>query len=128
VEKWKLTITKIDRQNEYLKFKLEGSKTGPDGTGDNKRKFVSDSGRIIIEPWDFFIFESEKITNKLTPVGFEVTWEIKPNFSDRIMFEKKNETYLVVQGLENKGHVLTLISGVQKTVFNKIFNCLPTSS
>lgn len=117
VEKWKLTITKIDRQNELLFFKLEGSETGLDGTGNNKKKFVSNSGRILIEPADFFIFDSESITKKLTPVGFEVTWEIRPNFSDRINFERKNDTYLVVQGLENNMHELTLISDGAKDGF-----------
>lgn len=117
VEKWELIITKIDRKNKHLEFKLNGSKTGFDGVGNNKRKFVSNSGRIIIEPADFFIFDSEIITNKLTPVGFKVTWEIKPNFTNRIYFERTNKIYLVVQGLENKSHELMLMSDGAKDGF-----------
>jgi hypothetical protein len=117
LEKWKLTITKIDRNTKYCEFKLVGEKTGYDGKGNNFQRFISNSGKIIIEPTDFFIFDSEKITNKQTPVGFEINWEVKPNFYDRITFNNKTKSYVVAQGLENENHNLTLIQDSTKDGF-----------
>jgi hypothetical protein len=117
LEKWKLTITKIDRKNNFLEFTLDGVKTGYDGKGNNLGRFISNSGRIIIEPSDFFIFDSEKITNKQTPVGFVINWEVKPNFYDRIHLNNKVKSYVVAQGLENGSHTLTLIQDGTKGGF-----------
>lgn len=117
IERWNLTVTKIDRKAKYLEFKIEGEKTGYDGKGNNLDRFISNSGRIIIEPSDFFIFDSEKITNKQTPVGFEINWEVKPNFYDRISFNNKTKSYVVAQGLENGKHNLTLIQDGTKDGF-----------
>jgi hypothetical protein len=123
LEKWKLIIINIDRKNEYLEFKLYGERTGYDGQGNNSDRFISNSGRIIIEPSDFFIFDSEKITSKKTPLGFEISWEVKPNFLDRIHFNKKEKSYIIAQGLENGIHTLTLIQdGTQDGFPIKLIN------
>jgi hypothetical protein len=108
-ETWTLEITSIDHENPYLEFRVTGSETGFDGTGNNKDVFVSKSGRIIIEPSDFFIFEADAYTRRATPVGFEITWEVMPLFMDRIEYIPGISTYLVAQGLENSNHSLQLI-------------------
>lgn len=117
LEKWNLTITKINRKNKYLEFRLNGEKTGYDGKGNNLNPFISNSGRIIIDPSDFFIFDSEKTTNKQTPVGFQINWDVKPNFYDRIYFKDSTKLFVVAQGLENRNHNLKLIQDGTKDGF-----------
>jgi hypothetical protein len=109
VEDWRLIIKSIDYDEEILEFEVIGEKTGFDGTGDNQAKFISNSGRIIIDPSDFNIFAEDKYRGITTPVGFEVTWEVKPLFSDKIEYNIGESTYLIAQGLKNTSHTLTLI-------------------
>ncbi len=109
LETWSLEITSIDHENRYLEFQVGGTKTGFDGKGNNKDVFVSESGMIIIEPSDFFIFEADDYTRRPTPVGFEITWEIMPLFQDQISYDPDQPIYLLAQGLKNKEHKLQLI-------------------
>lgn len=108
-EKWTLTITKIDRLSQYLEFKIRGERTGFDGIGNNKSIFTSNSGRIQIDPMDFFIFEGEEINKNKTPVGFEIHWEVKGNFLNELELDSDSHSFLVAQGLKNGTHTLTLI-------------------
>ncbi len=48
-EDWTATITDIDSDGSHLWFEVKGSKTGPDGSGTNKEKFVSNSGQVVIQ-------------------------------------------------------------------------------
>jgi hypothetical protein len=114
-DRWTLTLTRIDRDNNLIEYNLHGEQAGFDGEGNNRSVFVSNSGQIMIEPGDFFIFESEAWTKKETPVGFEINWEIKPLFTDTLEPGKEASVYLLGQGLSNSTHRLTL-----KTVGN---NC-----
>lgn len=109
LEAWTLAITAIDHENRYLEFTVTGDKTGFDGSGNNRELFVSQSGNIIIEPSDFFIFEADDYTRRATPVGFEIIWEVQPLFANRIDFIPGQATYLIAQGLENTTHSLQLI-------------------
>lgn len=52
-EDWTLTITQ--RMGEIFQFTLRGSRTGDDGTGSSGARFVSRSGRVVIEPMDWHV-------------------------------------------------------------------------
>jgi hypothetical protein len=108
LETWTLEITSIDHENRYLEFTFTGDKTGFDGSGNNRELFVSQSGKIIIEPTDFFIFEADDYTRRATPVGFAITWEVMPLFLDQIEYIPGQSIYRVAQGLENTVHSLQL--------------------
>ncbi len=95
-ETWVLTVTHGNadadpkKANQRVRFKLTGSKTGPDGEGQSERKFVSNSGRITILPTDW--------TTALNPVGekdpqsnmqpfakpVQIVWHIFPDGLDTI--------------------------------------------
>lgn len=107
-ERWTLTLTRIDRDKKLIEYDLRGEQTGFDGKGDNRSVFVSNSGQIFIDPGDFFIFESEAWTKKETPVGFEISWEVKPSFTDTLQPGKKASVFLLGQGFANETHSLTL--------------------
>jgi len=113
-EAWTLTFTDFkmneaaDRVLSY-KYKLEGSVTGSDGTGDNTGLFISNSGRIKIAPEDIIL--SVRYAKKFIKPGLQVKWVMVPDFYDVISPNPADMTkkYIVaVDGLENKEHTLTL--------------------
>lgn len=48
-EDWTIRVTDVDQAKKVFKFEATGSKTGADGTGTSDARFVSKSGRIVIE-------------------------------------------------------------------------------
>ena len=73
-----------DRQDaKQFRFTLQGSRTGPDGEGRSDRRFVSRSGRIVIEPEDWNVAFALMLAQvKPVPDRFTVTWSVVPHFVD----------------------------------------------
>lgn len=88
--------------------------TGHDGKGSNDETFVSNSGRVVLEPRDFRVGGVFKRSKKPWPVGHEVTWKAYAMAIDTYAPEKTDDTALVrritlAQGLTNGKHVLEII-------------------
>jgi hypothetical protein len=83
-EKWTLMFSKISETGEDFNYEVKGSVTGADGSGNAREKFVSKSGRLIIEPAWFTISPLVKKTmkGKVYPDGTTCTFDIRPNFMD----------------------------------------------
>jgi len=82
IEDWTLRITEINDACDEFTYEVSGSKTGPDGTGTSKEKFVSKSGRVVIEPRDFVFMHARRVLRARTKPGSEITWKVKPMFVD----------------------------------------------
>ncbi len=113
-EDWTLRITEISDDAADFTFDVFGSKTGFDGTGNNKAAFTSNSGRVVIEPRDFMITWVQGYFKTKCPQGFEVTWSVKPLFVDRYESPALEDAARIVvipvaQGLENTSHTLEII-------------------
>jgi len=114
VEDWTLRITKITRDAKRFSYEVTGSVTGKDGEGDNRKRFVSDSGRVVIEPEDFTITWVRGYFKVKCPVGFEVTWKVLPMFSDtfkpkRLTGDGRVHRTTLIQGIANAEHTLEII-------------------
>jgi hypothetical protein len=68
-EAWTLTITEVSADKKSWAFAVAGSKTGDDGRGTSTAKFVSPSGRCVIEPAWWF-------PNGGPTVGDKITWDV----------------------------------------------------
>jgi len=119
VEDWTLRITEFknvektdkERWDHFeFSFEVEGSKTGPDGTGTYNKRFVSDSGRVVIEPRDF-IFENARHWPWTWPnKEFEIKWKVKPRFLDVYDPRKtRGKPTTVAMGLVNKRHTIEIV-------------------
>lgn len=84
------------------------------------RMFVSNSGRIVIEPRDFVIHDSYRILKATCPPGFEIQWEVVPRSVDvykpPVPDENAWQQYAgrvhlttVAHGLTNGPHVLEIV-------------------
>ena len=93
---------------------------GPDGEGRSDARFVSRSGRIVIEPEDWNVAYALTLAQvKPVPDRFEVTWSVVPHFVDQFVSPDSGNpaietTVTLAQGLPNTKHILE-ITGDAKT-------------
>lgn len=108
--------------DKLFSFTLSGSKTGPDGEGRSDQKFVSKSGRIVIEPEDWGVaFPMTMSGLKSVPEKFTVKWNIVPWFMDTfqapMVVDPAVETPVnLLQGLANEKHTLELTGGAESGI------------
>ncbi|HPD15140.1 MAG TPA: SGNH/GDSL hydrolase family protein [Planctomycetota bacterium] len=115
LEEWTATCTGFNDAADEFRFSVVGSVTGPDGEGTAKERFVSKSGRIVIQPDDWVFAYDRKVSNKPTPDGFKVRWRVLPLFRDEFEAPTLGD-YLgqelpttLAQGLPNTRHKLELV-------------------
>ncbi len=121
VEDWTARITEINYDASKFKFEVFGSKTGKDGSGESDQKFVSNSGRVVIEPRDWWLKNAFDYSRKLTPRGFQIEWQVKPMFVDEYVapkIEDPTREYFttLAQNLSNSKHTLEIIPENNATV------------
>lgn len=114
VEDWKAVITEINSDASKFKFDVVGSKTGYDGSGTNDQMFVSNSGRVVIEPKNWWLQNAYEYSKKPTPKGFEIFWQVKPMFVDsyippQIADRAREYSTTLAQNLSNSKHILEII-------------------
>ncbi len=107
-EDWTLKLTAWKGPKDFT-YTVAGSKTGPDGEGSSAARFVSTSGRVVIDPKDFY-FEN---CRKTFAPGFEIKWSCLPLFADPFVVPPRRGPGLetsttLVHGLPNGKHVLEL--------------------
>lgn len=113
-EKWTLKFTECDVEKKVVKFALTGSVTGPDGEGDASQRFVSNSGRVIIEPSAWNIIYALTYSKKPVPENYAITWETRPLFVDTYQSPATPDKSLeyptmLAQGLSNGPHTIEII-------------------
>ncbi|HEX2748998.1 MAG TPA: SGNH/GDSL hydrolase family protein [Verrucomicrobiales bacterium] len=80
-EEWTVTLANASDDYKSFLFSLTGSKTGPDGVGSAGKKFVSKSGRIVIEPEDWNLQSCRKVFNRKLEDGARITWKSAPQWN-----------------------------------------------
>jgi hypothetical protein len=70
VEEWTLTLTEVTPDMKQFRFTVAGSKTGADGEGMAGQRFVSKSGRVVIDPADWNFDYALKVFKKPIPADF----------------------------------------------------------
>ena len=114
VEDWVLKLTEVSDDAKHFKYEVTGSKTGPDGSGSSEEKFVSNSGRVVIDPKDFGLAAACAYTKNPCPPGFEIKWSVVPMFTDTYRTPKskslsKPVRTTAVQLIENGPHLLEIL-------------------
>ena len=82
VEDWTLKVTEANADESQLRFEVTGSRTGMDGAGVSSERFVSRSGRVVIDPDVWGVKRAFELRHMATPKGFEVHWRVVPMFQD----------------------------------------------
>ena len=126
-EDWTLTLTELAENYQQVKFTLTGSKTGPDGEGISTERFVSASGRVVIEPGDWNLEYCLRVFKRPIAPGFKIEWRAVPQSLDSFVVPDavpaghagSAATFTVAQGLSNGKHTLEL-KGEAKTPLTAI--------
>jgi len=114
-EDWTLQVLESTPDGTRFRFRASGSVTGDDGEGTNTEKFVSRSGRVVIEPQsNWMIAWALGYRKREMPPDFRVTWSVVSQGTDELRFPpaKHDGTETIVtlaQGLSNDAHTLKLI-------------------
>jgi hypothetical protein len=121
VEDWTLAAKREDAANDKLfSFTLTGSKTGADGEGRSDARFVSKSGRVVIETNAWNVAYALSLGGiKPVPEQFTVKWRVEPRFVDEFSspgqkYASIETTVTLAQGLPNTKHTLE-ITGSEAT-------------
>lgn len=109
-EDWTLTALPDSATNACpLHFTASGSVTGFDGEGWSTNRFVSKSGRVVIEPDDWGCSWQYTYFKKTLPKDFKVTWRSYPLFTASYEPKAAAARTVLAQGCSNAPHTLTLL-------------------
>jgi hypothetical protein len=121
VEDWTLAVTRDSTVEQRFTFTLTGSKTGPDGAGRSDERFVSQSGRVVLEANNWNVAYALGVLGGINPVPdeFDVKWCVEPHFVDEFIFSDASDpaaetTVTLAEGLPNARHTPEL-SGSEET-------------
>jgi hypothetical protein len=113
LEDWTVNFHNASEDGKSFSFDVVGSKTGPDGSGSGAVPFISNSGRVAIEPDDWNLAYCKAVFKSPIPADLKATWSVVPHFQDQPIFPLLGETKLetaftIAQGLSNRPHHLVL--------------------
>ncbi len=109
-EDWTVEITHCDDSLKWFSFVLHSSVSGFEGTGTSRMTFVSNSGKVVIEPDDWFIREAMEHSGLIVKPGFRISWKSYTRANDFIYPDMSGQKVWMIQGLHNKNHLLQIIS------------------
>lgn len=108
-ENWTLTCLPDSTPDaKRVHFRVEGSITGEDGEGLSDEKFVSRSGRVVIDPADWHLAWCLSYKKLQLPDGFQIKWKSYPLFTARYEPQPAGIETVLVQNCANGEHQLTL--------------------
>lgn len=114
-EEWTLTcLPDSAPDGKKIHFKLAGSLTGDDGEGTSDVRFVSKSGRAVIEPADWHLAWSLGYKKLTLPENFQVKWKTYPLFTANYEPQPAGAETVLVQNCSNGPHTLTLDASAEK--------------
>ena len=83
-ETWTFTPFNVAPNGIDFSFRVSGSVTGEDGVGTNTERFVSNSGRVVIEPFDHWLGRTVLYGGGPIPDGFTASWAAVLNGADAV--------------------------------------------
>jgi hypothetical protein len=121
LEEWTLTLRDISADRKTFRFTCAGSRTGPDGEGVSTERFVSKSGRVVIDPGDWNLAYASSVSQEALREGFKVQWQVVPRFVDEFSpptaDDPTDESIVTVaQCLSNGRHKLEFKGGPETNI------------
>jgi hypothetical protein len=114
-ETWSVKLERISADGKNGWFTLRGTVTGEDGEGWMTNRFVSKSGRVVIEPSDWNLAYCVSVFRRPLPEGHVASWKAVLRGADSVRAPRGvpgvEPSVIAVQGLPNTKHTLTLRGG-----------------
>lgn len=120
-EEWTLTLNNVSADLKTFQFDLAGSSTGPDGSGDSGSRFVSKSGRVVIDPEDWNLQYCLAVFKKPVESGFQVKWRAEQLGADEISIPPKTQAgvenlFTIAQGIPNGKHRIEITGPLEQGI------------
>ena len=127
LEEWTLKVRADPKKPGRYAFTVRGSKTGADGEGFSDRRFVSPSGRVVIDPDDWDVEYAMKLADiEPPPKRFEVRWKVVPRYVDNWMPQPIDPNIenakTIAHGLEDGPHKLEVTGEVGDVVAVRVYS------
>lgn len=111
-ETWSLKIDQASPDGKFCHFNLRGNVTGEDGEGFSTNRFVSKSGRVVIEPADWNLAYSVAVFKRPLPENHTATWKADLQGTDTatppVASPGTEACVTLAQGLAPTHHMLEL--------------------
>ena len=121
-QKWTLSLLPDSSSDgTKLHFKVAGSGTGEEGEGWSDQRFVSTSGRVVIESSDWHVAWPLSYRKKTLPEGFLITWSTRQTAAPRYQSAPADARTPLVQGCSNSEHVLRIQGDTGKLGISRLF-------
>jgi hypothetical protein len=91
-----------------------GNKTGADGEGYSNKEFVSNSGRVVIQPQDWHLAWCLSHKKMDLPENFKITWKAYPTFASKYSAKENFKETLLIQNCSNEEHVLNFSGNIRE--------------
>jgi hypothetical protein len=117
-EDWTATLADFSPDQKGFAFSVQGTKSGPEGSGRSGQHFVSKSGTLEIEPDDWMVERAWEHTHVAIHGPVRVTWSVdyvcggEPEVIDHGDGTKEYR-YVLATGLANKEHSVVLDGPVE---------------
>ncbi len=108
VEDWRVRVVEANEDLSRIRFRVTGTKTGDDGEGVSTERFVSQSGRVVLDPRDWAMKRSFDLKKAPMPKDWEFGWRVVPLFADRY------QPGTLIGGCPPGVHRLELVAGGEK--------------
>lgn len=106
-EDWILSIKNANSDLTNFDFNLVGTKTGFDGVGNSNKRFISNSGRVILEPEDWNLAFAKSVYKKSLPPQFKVSWKSEFRGVNRLYLKSTlSKEIRISQDITKKMHTL----------------------
>ena len=108
-EEWSACVTPSTKESDFHIFELSGSITGPDGSGQTNKNFVSSSKKIAIDADDWNLKYSQSVWKKNINLKTCFYWNSISTGPDIINTSRStNDIKISYIGLSNKEHHIEL--------------------
>ncbi|MGL4460663.1 MAG: SGNH/GDSL hydrolase family protein [Planctomycetia bacterium] len=118
-EDWTMNVKKDPADDKVLTFTVTGSATGPDGSGRSDRPFVSNSGRLAIEPEHWQVEYALALAQvKPVPDSFTVRWSMASYAVDEFNSPAATDgrTTMLARGLPPGRHLLEIVGSPETPI------------
>jgi hypothetical protein len=135
VEEWTMNVARDPAKEDLFTFTLGGSRTGPDGSGRSDARFVSTSGRVVIDPENWDVSYALGLARvKPVPTTFTVRWSVAPRHLDQWEPAEPppglENTVTLAHGLADGPHTLELTGDLSALAAVRVYSPrkFPTNS
>ncbi len=114
VENWQIKMTGV--REAVPRFRAIGSVTGDDGEGEVGKRFVSKSGRVVLDPDAFHLAFALQLSRNQMVDEIVASWRVVPYFADEFLVPATRNPFgdtvvIAAQGLSNGRHTLEITGG-----------------